>query len=143
MDQKVLQVNQEESALSELNIYPNDIGAVSKEVAERILHTKETDYIHHVMYVPIEKKEDLDWLIRSVGAALDDGDEDEFALEIADLLYSFVLPFYARDISGDRHLHAQIMEIIERLAWRGHSDIQTLIHDMNIELAVSCNKKSL
>ncbi|MFS0655478.1 hypothetical protein [Bacillus sp. 179-C3.3 HS] len=146
MDQKVLQVNQEESAesaLSELNISPNDLGAVSKEVAERILHTKDTNYIHQVMYVPIEKKEDLEWLIRCVGEALADGDGDEFVLEIADLLYSFVLPFYAYDILGDHHLHAQTMGIIERLALRDHSDIQTLIHDMKIELAVSSNKKSL
>ncbi|MFP3325973.1 hypothetical protein R0K05_23255, partial [Planococcus sp. SIMBA_160] len=76
------------------NISSTEIGALSKEAAERILQTKDTDDIHLLMYVPIEKKADLNWLIESVGQALGDEDEDNVALEFADLLYFFIIPFY-------------------------------------------------
>ncbi|MDM5297076.1 hypothetical protein QUF51_02730 [Bacillus pumilus] len=143
MDQKVLQVNGETNELAVLNISSKDIGALSKEVAERILRTKDTDYIHQVMYVPIEKKEDLEWLIRCVGQALGDQDKDDVALEIADLLYFFVIPFYEEDLLSDRHLYEQIGDVMERLASRNHSDINTLIHEMKEDLAVVNKIKSL
>ncbi|OLP64744.1 hypothetical protein BACPU_23340 [Bacillus pumilus] len=143
MDQKVLQVYGETNELAVLNISSKDIGALSKEVAERILRTKDTDYIHQVMYVPIEKKEDLEWLIRCVGQALGDEDEDDVALEIADLLYFFVIPFYEEDLLSDRHLYEQIGDVMERLASRNHSEINTLIHEMKEDLAVVNKIKSL
>ncbi|MDR0125952.1 hypothetical protein [Bacillus zhangzhouensis] len=136
MDQNVLQINQEasENKLAVLNISSKDIGALSKEVAERILQTKDTDYIHQVMYVPIEKKEDLDWLIQCVGEALDDEDEDDVTLEFADLLYFFVIPFYGEYILRDRHLYEYIDHLLVRLASRAHSDIQTLVDAMRDDL---------
>ncbi|PCK22862.1 hypothetical protein CEY02_02825 [Bacillus pumilus] len=136
MDQKVLQMNQEstENELEVLNISSKDIGALSKEIAERILQTKDTDDIHQVMYVPIEKKEDLDWLIQCVGEALDDEDEDDVALEIADLLYFFVIPFYGEYILRDCHLYEYIDHLLVRLASRAHSDIDTLIDMMREDL---------
>ncbi|WP_231730862.1 hypothetical protein [Bacillus sp. AM 13(2015)] len=96
MDQNLLQMDQvrSEDELAVVNISSTEIGALSKETAERILQTQDTDYIHQLMYVPIEKKEDLNWLIQSVGEALDDENEDDAALEFADLLYFFVIPLY-------------------------------------------------
>lgn len=145
MGQNVLQMNRvsKENELGVLNISSKDIGALSKEVAERILQTRDTDYIHQVMYVPIEKEEDLDWLIQCVGEALDDNDEDDVALELADLLYFFVIPFYEENISRHRHLYEPIENMLERLASRDHSEINTLIDEMKEDLDVMNNKKSL
>ncbi|MGX9292887.1 hypothetical protein ACSLGF_17160 [Bacillus sp. A015] len=145
MGQNVLQMNQErsEDELAVLNISSKDIGALSKETAERILQTKDTDEIHQLMYVPIERKADLNWLIQSVGQALDDEAEDDVALEFADLLYFFVIPFYGEYILRDHHLYECIDDLLVRLASRAHSDIDTLIDMMREDLNGMNNKRSL
>ncbi|MFP3419897.1 hypothetical protein R0K30_10285 [Bacillus sp. SIMBA_154] len=136
MDQNVLQMNQErsEDELAVVNISSTEIGALSKEAAERILQTKDTDDIHLLMYVPIEKKTDLNWLIESVGQALGDEDEDNVALEFADLLYFFIIPFYKEYIVREHHLYECIDDLLVRLASRAHSDIQTLVDAMRDDL---------
>ncbi|MCC9090190.1 MULTISPECIES: hypothetical protein [Bacillus] len=136
MDQNVLQMNQErsEDELAVVNISSTEIGALSKEAAERILQTKDTDDIHLLMYVPIEKKADLNWLIESVGQALGDEDEDNVALEFADLLYFFIIPFYKEYIVREHHLYECIDDLLVRLASRAHSDIQTLVDAMRDDL---------
>lgn len=138
MDQNVLQMNQErsEDELAVVNISSTEIGALSKEAAERILQTKDTDDIHLLMYVPIEKKTDLNWLIESVGQALGDEDEDNVALEFADLLYFFIIPFYKEYIVREHHLYECIDDLLVRLASRAHSDIQTLVDAMRDDLFV-------
>ncbi|MED1749631.1 MAG: hypothetical protein ACQEUO_11095 [Bacillota bacterium] len=136
MDQNVLQMNQErsEDELAVVNISSTEIGALSKEAAERILQTKDTDDIHLLMYVPIAKKADLNWLIESVGQALGDEDEDNVALEFADLLYFFIIPFYKEYIVREHHLYECIDDLLVRLASRAHSDIQTLVDAMRDDL---------
>ncbi|WP_456265668.1 MULTISPECIES: hypothetical protein [unclassified Bacillus (in: firmicutes)] len=147
MDENLLQMNQvrSEDELAVVNISSTEIGALSKETAERILKTKDTDYIHQLMYVPIEKKEDLNWLIQSVGAALDDDDEDEddAALEFADLLYFFVIPLYEEYIVRDHHLYEYLEDLLVRLASRAHSDIHALVDVMRDDLTEMNIKKSL
>ncbi|WP_349925377.1 hypothetical protein ABNP43_03120 [Bacillus altitudinis] len=129
MDQSVLQMDQDrsENELAVLNISSKEIGALSKGVAEQILQTEDTDRIHQLMYVPIEKKEDLNWLIQCVGEALKDEVCDDVALEIADLLYFFVIPYYGEYMLKGRHLYEDIDHLLVRLASRAHSDIDTLI----------------
>ncbi|MCM2991234.1 hypothetical protein M3580_18750 [Bacillus safensis] len=143
MDQNLLQMNQvrSEDELAVVNISSTEIGALSKETAERILQMKDTDYIHQLMYVPIEKKEDLNWLIQSVGEALDDN--DDAALELADLLYFFVIPFYKEYIVMDHHLYECIDGLLVRLASRAHPDILTLVDVMRDDLTGMNMKKSL
>ncbi|WP_342503097.1 hypothetical protein [Bacillus sp. FSL K6-1000] len=145
MDQNLLQMNlvRSEGELTVVNISSTEIGALSKETAERILQTKDTDYIHQLMYVPIEKKEDLNWLIQSVGEALDDEDEDDAALEFADLLYFFVIPLYEEYIMRDRHLYEYLEDLLVRLASRAHSDIHALVDVMRDDLTEMNIKKSL
>lgn len=145
MDQNVLQMDQDrsENELAVLNISSKEIGALSKEAAEQLLQTKDTDCIHQLMYVPIEKKEDVDWLIQCVGEALEDEDEDDVALEFADLLYFFVIPFYGEYILRDRHLYEYIDHLLVRLASRSHSGIDTLIHIMREDLNGMNNKRNL
>lgn len=129
MDQNLLQMDQvrSEDELEVVNISSTEIGALSKETAERILQRKDTDDIHQLMYVPIEKKADLNWWIQSVGQALDDEAEDDAALEFADLLYFFVIPFYKEYIVRDHHLYECVEDLLVRLASRTHSDIHTLV----------------
>ncbi|MEH7652139.1 hypothetical protein [Bacillus safensis] len=143
MDENLLQMNQvrSEDELAVVNISSTEIGALSKETAERILQMKDTDYIHQLMYVPIEKKEDLNWLIQSVGEALDDN--DDAALELADLLCFFVIPFYKEYIVMDHHLYECIDDLLIRLASRAHSDILTLVDVMRDDLTGMNMKKSL
>ncbi|MCY1119831.1 hypothetical protein OWO30_15900 [Bacillus safensis] len=145
MDQNLLQMNQvrSEDELKVVNISSTEIGALSKETAERILQAKDTDYIHQLMYVPIEKKEDLNWLIQSVGEALDDEDEDDAALEFADLLYFFVIPLYEEYIMRDHHLYECLEDLLVRLASRAHSDIHALVNVMRDDLTEMNMKKSL
>ncbi|WGD97847.1 hypothetical protein [Bacillus safensis] len=145
MDQNLLQMNQvrSEDGLAVVNISSTEIGALSKETAERILQAKDTDYIHQLMYVPIEKKEDLNWLIQIVGEALDDEDEDDAALEFADLLYFFVIPLYEEYIMRDRHLYEYLEDLLVRLASRAHSDIHALVDVMRDDLTEMNIKKSL
>ncbi|MEH7731243.1 hypothetical protein M5E03_03330 [Bacillus safensis] len=145
MDQNLLQMNQvrSEDELAVVNISSTEIGALSKETAERILQAKDTDYIHQLMYVPIEKKEDLNWLIQSVREALDDEDEDDAALEFADLLYFFVIPLYEEYIMRDHHLYECLEDLLERLASRAHSDIHALVNVMRDDLTEMNMKKSL
>ncbi|MFS8303296.1 hypothetical protein [Bacillus altitudinis] len=129
MDQYVLQMDQDrsENEFAVLNISSKEIGALSKGVAEQILQTGDTDRIHQLMYVPIEKKEDLNWLIQCVGEALKNEVGDDVALEVADLLYFFVIPYYGEYMLKDRHLYEDIDHLLVRLASRAHSDIDTLI----------------
>ncbi|MBV5114186.1 hypothetical protein KN772_16195 [Bacillus altitudinis] len=129
MDQNVLQMGQDrsENEFAVLNISSKEIGALSKGVAEQILQTGDTDRIHQLMYVPIEKKEDLNWLIQCVGEALKNEVGDDVALEVADLLYFFVIPYYGKYMLKDRHLYEDIDHLLVRLASRAHSDIDTLI----------------
>ncbi|EMI14851.1 hypothetical protein [Bacillus altitudinis] len=129
MDQNVLQMDQDrsENEFAVLNISSKEIGALSKGVAEQILQTGDTDRIHQLMYVPIEKKEDLNWLIQCVGEALKDEVCDDVALEVADLLYFFVIPYYGEYMLKGRHLYEDIDHLLVRLASRAHSDIDTLI----------------
>nr|MDF9459776.1 hypothetical protein [Bacillus pumilus] len=136
MDQNLPQMNQvrSEDELAVVNISSTEIGALSKEAAERILQNKDTDDIHLLMYVPIEKKADLIWLIESVGQALEDEDEDNVALEFADLLYFFVIPFYKEYILREHHLYECIDDLLVRLASRTHSDIHTLVDAMRDDL---------
>ncbi|MFX0564343.1 hypothetical protein [Bacillus sp. MZGC1] len=136
MDQNLLQMNQvrSEDELAVVNISSTEIGALSKEAAKRILQTKDTDDIHLLMYVPIEKKADLIWLIESVGQALEDEDEDNVALEFADLLYFFVIPFYKEYILREHHLYECIDDLLVLLASRTHSDIHTLVDAMRDDL---------
>jgi len=136
MDQNLLQMDQvrSEDELAVVNISSTEIGALSKETAERILQTKDTDDIHQLMYVPIEKKADLNWLIQSVGQALDDEAEDDAALEFADLFYFFVIPFYKKYIVRDHHLYECVEDLLVRLASRTHSDIHTLVDAMRDDL---------
>lgn len=136
MDQNLMQMNQlrSEDELVIVNISSTEIGALSKEAAERILQTKDTDNIHQLMYVPIEKKADLNWLIQSVGKALEDEDEDNVALEFADLLYFFVIPFYKEYILREQHLYECIDDLLVRLASWAHSDIHTLVDAMRDNL---------
>ncbi|MCK6164851.1 hypothetical protein KZX64_16135 [Bacillus pumilus] len=136
MDQNLLQMNRvrSEDELAVVNISSTEIGALSKEAAERILQTKDTDIIHQLMYVPIEKKADLHWLIQSVGQALEDEDDDNVALELADLLYFFVIPFYKEYILREHHLYECIDDLLVRLASRTHSDIHTLVDAMRDDL---------
>ncbi|MFJ6206605.1 hypothetical protein [Bacillus pumilus] len=136
MDQNLLQMNQvrSEDELAVVNISSTEIGALSKEAAERILQTKDTDDIHLLMYVPIEKKADLIWLIESVGQVLEDEDEDNVALEFADLLYFFVIPFYKEYILREHHLYECMDDLLVRLASRTHSDIHTLVDAMRDDL---------
>ncbi|MFX0571854.1 hypothetical protein [Bacillus pumilus] len=138
MDQNLLQMNQvrSEDELAVVNISSTEIGALSKEAAERILQTNDTDNIHQLMYVPIEKKADLNWLIQSVGQALEDEDDDNVALELADLLYFFVIPFYKEYILREHHLYECIDDLLVRLASWAHSDIHTLVDAMRDDLFV-------
>ncbi|GLF91614.1 hypothetical protein Saga11_28730 [Bacillus safensis] len=136
MDQNLLQMDQvrSEDELAVVNISSAEIGALSKETAEQILQRKDTDHIHQLMYVPIEKKADLNWLIQSVGQALDDEAEDDAALEFADLLYFFVIPFYKEYIVRDHHLYECVEDLLVRLASRTHSDIRALVDAMRDDL---------
>ncbi|QRF32885.1 hypothetical protein [Bacillus safensis] len=145
MEQNLLQMNQvrSEDELAVVNISSTEIGALSKETAEQILQTKGTDYIHQLMYVPIEKKEDLIWLIQSVGEALDDETGDDVALEFADLLYFFVIPLYEEYIMSDHHLYEYLEDLLVRLASRAHSDIHSLVDVMRDDLTEMNIKKSL
>ncbi|MEH7553694.1 hypothetical protein [Bacillus altitudinis] len=129
MDQYVLQMDQDrsENEFAVLNISSKEIGALSKGAAEQILQTGDTDRIHQLMYVPIEKKEDLNWLIQCVGEALKNEVGDDVALEVADLLYFFVIPYYGKYMLKDHHLYEYIDHLLVRLASRTHSDIDTLI----------------
>ena len=94
MDQNLLQMNQvrSEDELAVVNISSTEIGALSKEAAERILQMKDTDNIHQLMYVPIEKKADLNWLIQCVGQALEVEDND--SLHLNWLICSISLSFH-------------------------------------------------
>ncbi len=138
MDQNLLQMNQvrSEDELAVVNISSTEIGALSKEAAERILQTKDTDHIYQIMYVPIEKKADLHWLIQRIGQALEVEDNDIVALELADLLYFFVIPFYKEYILMERHLYECIDDLLARLASWAHSDIHTLVDAMRDDLFV-------
>ncbi|MBQ4816979.1 hypothetical protein QPL77_02985 [Bacillus pumilus] len=138
MDQNLLQMNQvrSEDELAVVNISSTEIGALSKEAAERILQTKDTDHIHQIMYVPIERKADLHWLIQRIGQALEVEDNDIVALELADLLYFFVIPFYKEYILRERHLYECIDDLLARLASWAHSDIHTLVDAMRDDLFV-------
>ncbi len=138
MDQNLLQMNQvrSEDELDVVNISSTDIGALSKEAAERILQTKDTDIIHQLMYVPIEKKADLHWLIQRIGQALEDEDDDIVALELADLLYFFVIPFYKEFILRESRLYECIDDLLVRLASWAHSDIHTLVEAIRDDLFV-------
>ncbi|WP_368197911.1 hypothetical protein AB3G27_03045 [Bacillus pumilus] len=138
MDQNLLQMNQvrSEDELAVVNISSTEIGALSKEAAERILQMKDTDHIHQLMYVPIEKKADLHWLIQRVGQALEVEDNDIVALELVDLLYFFVIPFYKEYILREHHLYECIDDLLVRLASWAHSDIHTLVDAMRDDLSV-------
>ncbi|MFB8733412.1 hypothetical protein ACEQPO_04220 [Bacillus sp. SL00103] len=112
------------------------MGRCQREAAERIF-TNEGYGLYSSNHVCSgEKKADLHWLIQRVGQALEDEDNDIVALELADLLYFFVIPFYKEYILREHHLYECIDDLLVRLASWAHSDIHTGRCDVRDDLFV-------
>ncbi|MGE6631578.1 hypothetical protein [Bacillus sp. NPDC077027] len=114
----------------EWNISPNDIGALSKETVERILQERNTDQIHQIMYVPLKNTKDLAWLIHSVRDVLKEEKDEEVALELADVLYFFVVPHYKKTIVANESVSQDVDIIFSILTKWEHPGIDELVEDM-------------
>ncbi|WP_338527746.1 hypothetical protein V6Z54_04375 [Bacillus sp. MAG717A] len=111
-----------------LNISSNTIGALSKESAERILKVRNIDQIHQLMYVPIENHEDLKWLIHSLHKAIMDEKDVRVALELADLLYFFVVPAYKEELMSREDLSQMVSDILFMLdLWTDENIIELVV----------------
>ncbi|MFJ5965829.1 MULTISPECIES: hypothetical protein [unclassified Bacillus (in: firmicutes)] len=95
-----------------INISSKTIGALSKESAEHILKIRDTDYIHQLMYVPIENDDDLKWFIQSLHKAIIKENDFSVVLELADLLYFFVVPFYKEKFKSHEGLSQLMNDMI-------------------------------
>ncbi|UYO36123.1 hypothetical protein NF868_02655 [Bacillus zhangzhouensis] len=117
-----------------LNISSNTIGALSKESAERILRGRNIDEIHQLMYVPIENHEDLKWLIHSLYKAIVDEKDVRVALELADLLYFFVVPAYKEELMGQKDMSHMVNDILFMLDLWTDENIIELVDAIQYEL---------
>lgn len=117
-----------------LNISSNTVGALSKESAERILSGRDTDEIHQLMYVPIENHEDLKWLIHSLHKAIMDEKDVRVVLELADLLYFFVVPAYKEELMSQEDLSHMVNDILFMLDHWTDENIIELVDAIQYEL---------
>lgn len=119
-----------------LNISSNTVGALSKESAERILRGRDTDEIHQLMYVPIENYEDLKWLIHTLHKAIMDEKDVRVVLELADLLYFFVVPAYKEELMSKKDLSHMVNDILFMLDLWTDENIIELINSIQYELKI-------
>ncbi|MGE6626793.1 hypothetical protein [Bacillus pumilus] len=117
-----------------LNISSNAIGALSKESAERILKRKDTNEIHQLMYVPIENYDDLKWLIQSIHQIIMDEKDVHVVLELADLLYFFVVPFYKKELVSRGELSYLMNDMLFILDLWTNQDLIELVDAIQFEL---------
>ncbi|PRS71441.1 hypothetical protein C6Y04_18675 [Bacillus sp. GBSW2] len=117
-----------------LNIPSNAIGALSKESAERILKKKDTNEIHQLMYVPIENSDDLKWLIHSLHKIIMDEKDVQVVLELADLLYFFVVPFYKEELVSQGELSCLMNDMLFILDLWTNQEVIELVEVIQLEL---------
>lgn len=119
-----------------LNISSNTVGALSKESAERILRGRDTDEIHQLMYVPIENYEDLKWLIHTLHKAIMDEKDVRVVLELADVLYFFVVPAYKEELMSKKDLSHMVNDILFMLDLWTDENIIELVNSIQYELKI-------
>ncbi|KEP26993.1 hypothetical protein [Bacillus zhangzhouensis] len=117
-----------------LNISSNTIGALSKESAEKILKIKDTNEIHQLMYVPIENLGDLKWLIQSLHKAIMEEKDVRVVLELVDLLYFFVVPFYKEKLMSHEGLSQLMNDMLFILDLWTDQEIIELVDAIQFEL---------
>ncbi|MFI8626306.1 hypothetical protein ACIGEH_18865 [Bacillus altitudinis] len=128
-------VNREDQhEFSFLNISSNTVGALSKEFAERILKERKVDEIHQLMYVPIENHEDLKWLIYSLHKAIMDEKDVSVVLELADLLYFFIVPAYKEELMCKEDLSHMMDDILFILDLWTDENIIELVNSIQYDL---------
>ncbi|AVM22858.1 hypothetical protein [Bacillus pumilus] len=117
-----------------LNISSNAIGALSKESAERILKRRDTNEIHQLMYVPIENDNDLKWLVHSLHQIIMNEKDVHVVLELADLLYFFIVPFYKEELVSRGELSYMMNDILFILDLWTNQDLIELVDAIQFEL---------
>lgn len=88
------------------------------------------------MYVPIENYEDLKWLIHTLHKAIMDEKDVRVVLELADLLYFFVVPAYKEELMSKKDLSHMVNDILFMLDLWTDENIIELVNSIQYELKI-------